>query len=311
MGKGAYRPTTESTSLFAMGILLLGLGFAAAVDLRLREVPDWVWQFLGGVGAILGFLSIGLSSGPLGIALWALASGFVLQHFFDWGRYTVRRSTSWAPAIDVAMYALAISVVIFAIGVDGLGSPGVPVIVVATVANAILVRCLFEARALWGGADAKALMAAGLVVPLFGATLLGVPSVAAGLSAVTPFAISILVNGLVLSIGVPVGIAVWNLRRGEFSWRTGFTTYRIPVAALPSHHVWVRDPIVPGEDEVPLEEGAREDAQYRAELSDRLEARGIRSIRVSPQVPLVAFFAAGAVVALLAGNLAWDIAAVL
>ncbi|MGI0068126.1 MAG: hypothetical protein ACREB9_06900, partial [Thermoplasmata archaeon] len=73
VGKGAYRPTTESTSLFAMGILLLGLGFAAAVDLRLREVPDWVWQFLGGVGAILGFLSIGLSSGPLGIALWALA----------------------------------------------------------------------------------------------------------------------------------------------------------------------------------------------------------------------------------------------
>lgn len=302
---------TESASLLSVGILVVGLGFAGACDLQRREVPDWVWQLLGAVGAALGFLVIGSGSGALGVGLWALTSAFVLQHFFDWETAVEQRSVALLTGVEVALYAVTIAIVVVASLAYGLGAPGVPLFVPAAIGSTVVARLLFESRALWGGADAKALMTMGLLVPLLTVTALPLPTTAAALLAVSPFALNALVNGLLLSVAVPIALALRNLSRREFTWASGFTTYTLPTDALPDRFVWVHDPRLPEEAAPDLVESAEDDADHRREMTATLRDRGISSLRVSPQLPIVAFLAAGSIVTLIAGNLLWDLAVVL
>lgn len=293
--------------VLAARLAVLGFGFSAAavLDLRSREVDDRLWQLLGVVGVVLGGVALGPGgSGP--VLLWLAVGAFALEHLFPWDDALGSRGERYATAIEAGVYVGAILLIGTAVSRWGLGPSAVPLGVVALLATVVLARGLFELGVLYGGADAKAVIVAGVLVPLLSRPLVPAGPSSGLLLGVLPFAITLLTNAALFSMAVPIALALRNLRRGEFRFPGGFTGYSLPVALLPRRFVWVRDPAV-GEDGLKDDvESSAEDTARRTRLSAELVARGVRRVWVSPQIPFVVLLAAGAFAGVLFGNLLLD-----
>jgi hypothetical protein len=289
-------------------ILLAGLAVAAVLDARTREVPDRLWQLLGIAGAVGGAVVLA-PMGWLPLLFWILVAGLALEHMFPWdgdGRGAVGR---WADAIELVAYLGVTALVVVGALHVGFGGNGVPPVAVALLATIIIARLLFEGGVLYGGADAKALIIAGVLVPLFPTPWLGVPSTALLFTSFVPYAVNLLMDAALLSVVIPLAVAFRNARRGEFSVRTGFTTYTIPVEELPKKFVWVRDPLRPTTPEEEALETSEEDRAWREQVARELTARGITRVRVGPQLPFIVLMAGGAIGALVFGNWILDLLA--
>ena len=287
--------------------LVLGFAYAAVSDIRDREVTDRLWQVLGVLGVILGL--IGLAPGglpPLGI--WAAVGALTLEHMFSWDSRLGKGAAAYADAIELGAY-LAVGLLLGVTLVRwGLGPSAVPVAAVAVFASVVLARVLFETGVLFGGADAKALMIAALLVPMFPVPLLFGGGFPFSVPSIVPFAFDMLTNAALLSIAVPLGVAARNARRGTFEFPKGFTGYPLPVRELADRFVWVRDPAVPNAREEEAEvETSEEDRALRRKLAADLRARGISRVWVTPQIPFLVLMACGAISAVLAGNLVIDL----
>jgi prepilin signal peptidase PulO-like enzyme (type II secretory pathway) len=299
---------SEIASMVLPGILVLGLAYAGWEDWRRREVSDRLWQILGVAGAALGAIALGATS-LLALGTWAIVALFVLQHFFPWDVPLERRWPGAGFYVEVAIYLAVIGALSYLVFRQGIGGAGVPIAVVAVLATALVARSLFELRVLYGGADAKAVMVAGLLVPIFASPLLPLPDTARFLLSVYPYPMNLLMDAAILSAAIPLALALLNVRRGTFAFPSGFTTYRLPVARLGDAFVWVRDPALP--EEADTAETSEEDRQVRLRQKAELERLGRTEVTVTPQLPFVVLLAAGAVAALLAGNLVFDAAALL
>ena len=289
-------------------LLLGGLGYAGVADLRDREVTDRLWQVLGVVGVVLGAVAVS-PGGPLPVGLWVLVGGLALQHLFPWDDALGARFYRFADLLEAAAYAAVILVVAVAAVRLGVGPGQVPVPILAVLLTVLFARGLFELGVLYGGADAKALMITGVLVPLFPAPLLAQSSSVAVLLRVLPFPVDVLVDAALLSIVIPIGIGLRNLARGEFEFPRGFSGYLIPVRELPDRFVWLRDPLSREGREEPEAETSAEDRAARVRAAHELEAKGVERVWVTPQVPFLVLIALGAVAALLAGNLVLDLLA--
>ncbi|MCI4373241.1 MAG: hypothetical protein L3K02_06320 [Thermoplasmata archaeon] len=290
-------------------ILLAGLGIAAYLDLRTREVPDHLWQLLGVIGAIGGAVVI-FPEGGISLAFWFLVAGLALEHVFPWDGDGGGMIAQWADLIELVAYGAVTLLVGIGVFRLGWGSGGVPTAAVALLATIIVARLLFESGVLYGGADAKALLIAGVLVPMFPVPWLGVPPTAQVFTSFVPYAIDLLMDAAVLSVVIPIAVAARNARRGEFTVRTGFTTYTIPVADLPRRYVWVRDPARPTTpDEEEAIETSADDEAWRTRVAQELTARGIVRVRVGPQLPFIVLMVGGALGALLLGNWIIDLLA--
>ncbi len=288
-------------------LLLGGFAYAAWSDYREREVADGLWQFLGLAGFLVGFAPV-LSGGPVPTVLWAVIGLFVIQHLFPWDAALGSNGERYADVVEIVVYAAVIVTVTLSAVRVGVGPTGVPVSVLAVLVTVLFARGLFEAGILYGGADAKALMIAGLLVPFFPNPLIPQPPSIAPITTILPFAFNVLMNSAVFSLVVPISIAVRNLRAKEFRGVSGFLGYSLPVSELPRSWVWVRDPMTrEGRQEEESIETSEDDRRRRTEIARELESRGIRRIWVTPQVPFVVLMAFGTAAALLAGNIAFDV----
>ena len=238
------------------------------------EVSDAVWQGMGIVGAAAGFVAFW--GNPLALVLWLLVSLWALEHLFPWDTPLERCSERLPAGIEIAVYVGVLGTVIFAAINYDVGGSGVPVAILAVAASVLLARGLFEIGVLYGGADAKALMMAGLLLPI-ASTPLWSPAVAAGLLAYYPFALTVLIDAALFAIVVPIAIAVRNVFAHEFTFPRGFTGYTIPVEELPERFVWIKDPTFNSyvTDDEPEPQTTEEDRALRQRQADELgEARG-------------------------------------
>jgi archaeal preflagellin peptidase FlaK len=294
----------DAVSAGEVVVLLAGFGYAAVSDVRTREVSDRLWQLLSIVGLGGGAIVIG-GGGPVGLALWLVVGFVTAEHMFPWDERLVGPLKTHADALELALYLAAILTVATAAARFGLGPAGVPVAVVAVLATVLISRVLFEAGVLYGGADAKALMAAGLLVPLFPSPFLA-PAAAFLILAIVPFSLTLLTNAALFSAAVPLALAIRNLQRGEFTFPRGFTGYSIAVVELPHRFVWVRDPAADGIPSAEDAETSAEDARLRSEAARALHAKGVSRVWVTPQLPFLVLMAAGTFAAIVFGNLLLD-----
>jgi archaeal preflagellin peptidase FlaK len=301
--------TDLATYALSANVILLvgGFAYAAWADIRYREVTDRLWQFLGVAGFLIGFVPVA-PGGIVPVVLWLVVGLFVLQHMFAWD---IRLGPKWEPYadfIELGVYVAVAALVGISVAHVGVGPDGVPVSVLAVFVSVLFARGLFEAGILYGGADAKALMVAGLLVPMFPNPLIPPPAAIAVITTILPFAFNVLMNAALFSILVPITIAVRNLRAGEFRGISGFLGYSISVDELPNQFVWVRDPMsLKGREEEKSIETSEDDRLRRVAIANELRAKGVARVWVTPQIPFLVLMAAGVVTALLVGNVLFDI----
>lgn len=301
--------TDLAGDILAVGVVLMvgGFAYAAWSDWREREVTDALWQALGIAGFVLGFAAVA-PGGALPIALWAVVGVFVLQHLFAWDVRLGPRWEEYADIIELVLYIAVVAVVGVAVFRFGLGTQTVPVAVAAVLVSVLFARGLFEAGILFGGADAKALMIAALLVPMFPSPLFAQPASIAPVTTVIPFAVNVLMNSALFSVAVPVILLVRNARAKELHGLSSFIGYSIPVDELPRKFVWLRDPTFGSSREEEIEvETSEEDRKRREKIAEDLTRRGVKRVWVTPQVPFLVVMACGIVGALLAGNILFDL----
>lgn len=291
-----------------VAVLLGGFLYAAVSDLRTREVTDRLWQVLGVAGILLGLVAV-VPYGGVATVIWLMVGGLTIQHFFAWDDHLGERWEGAANLIEGTAYAVVSLVVLVAAIHWGIGSGGVAWSSIALLATVLFARGLFEGGLLYGGADAKALMAAGLLLPTFSAVLLPIASTFQVLLEIVPFSVNLLMNAALISIVIPIGIALRNVARHEFHLRGGFTGYMLPVDDLPRRFVWLHDPLRSGGRERQQLETAEDDQKERERAAAYFKAQGVGRVWVTPQIPFLVLMAAGAVAALLAGNLILDLVA--
>jgi len=300
------------TDLGAIAVLWAGLGYAAWTDWRRREVDDHVWVIMGALGLLLGAGRIWAGAGAASggslwreLGLWVLVASFGLEHFLPWDE-RLGRWREWLPGIiELGLYLAVGGAVVAVAFADGF-VPGV-VAALAAYLGILLARVLFELRLLYGGADAKALMVAGVLLPLWSTPWLPLPRSATAILGAYPFALTLLMDGAICAIVIPIGLAVRNLRAGDFEFPRGFTGFVLRVADLPDRFVWVKDPTFDAEaDEA---ETSEDDRKVRERQRDELLARGVEKVWVTPQLPFVILLAAGAVAGVVLGNIVFDLAA--
>ncbi|MFZ0892308.1 MAG: hypothetical protein WB778_04820 [Thermoplasmata archaeon] len=287
-------------------VLLAGFGYAALKDLQAREVDDHLWQIMSLAALLLG-LPMVAGTEILPLALWILVALFVAQHMFPWDANLERRSESLPGVIELSLYIGVVLVLGFATYRYGIGPTQVPWPVIAVLASVLLARGLFEGGVLYGGADAKALMVAGTLIPILTVTLLPVPASVGPVLSLYPFSVTVLMNAALFTLVVPVSIAILNLRRHEFHFPKGFLGYTIGVEELPHRWVWLRDPTFGGISDAEEAATSAEDREFRERTAAQLRAQGVRRLWVTPQVPFLVILAAGVVAALIAGNLFFDL----
>jgi archaeal preflagellin peptidase FlaK len=291
-----------------VAVLVGGFAYAAFADLKEREVSDRLWQVMGALGLVLGTASIA-GDGALATGLWLLIGAFTLQHVFAWDGLLGEDGGGTADLIEVAVYGVVLVTLVASAVHFGISSNGVPWPVLAVLISVLFARGLFEAGILYGGADAKALMIAALLLPTFASVLLPLPAAFAAVLSTLPFAVDLLMNAALLAIVIPVGLAIRNLARREFRWPEGFTGYMLPVSELPHRFVWLEDPLARGARERDEAETSEDDRRERERQAAELTARGVTRVWVTPQIPFLVLMAAGAIAAVLAGNLVLDLIA--
>jgi hypothetical protein len=296
--------TSSVSEVVGPVVLLAGFAYAAVADWRFREVSDRLWLGMSAVGAVAGALLLGPWT-PLGLGLWILASAFVLEHLVPWDVGLEKSHPSVPVLLEVTAYVAVAAVLVASGWRYGVGPNGVPGPVLALVLSVYLARGLFEFGVLYGGADAKALMASAILVPLLAHPVLAQPGNAGALLGVTPFAVVVLIDAALFSLAVPLALAVRNLRDGNFRFPSGFTGFVIPVDELPRRFVWLRDPFLHGEAE-PVDT-TEEDIALRRRQAEELRAKGATEVWVTPQIPYLLLLFAGSAAAIVAGNLLFDL----
>lgn len=297
----------------AVVVLVGGLLYAAYTDLKTREVTDTLWLVLALVGAVLGLVPLLHPAGgtPLGgylpVLLWLVVSALVVEHLVPWDERLAKRNENLPGAIELGGYLSVGAAVVYSGVRFGVGATGLPLAVLSVYLAVVFARGLFEVGLLYGGADAKALMVAGVLAPILAAPPLVPPGAARDLLAFYPFAVTLLMNAALLSIAVPITLAVRNLRAGDFSFPRGFTGYRLAVSELSRRFVWIKDPILERDSEEALAVTSEDDQRLRERRQAELTAQGVTAVWVTPQLPFVVLLTAGAILGAVAGNLLFDL----
>lgn len=197
-----------------------------------------------------------------------------------------------------------------------------------------LAYVLWRLRLLFGGADAKCVMAFALLVP-YPPALLGGGSVYPHLAGWLPLALSMLMNAVVFTLAIPITFALYNLLTGRVHPIAMFLGTRVPFERVLERPVWVMDWVVPAEarteevvgdvtdreEDEPLDEeglpivdpdtleGARVRLRYMPTRGDydlnlaRLKALGVEEVWATPKIPFMIPLFLGFLTAFLVGDL--------
>ena len=266
---------------FVAASVCLAMLFAAYSDMRTREISDLYWKFIGAIG-VAGWALIALSEGTFGIPAGLAAIAQIL--------FLV--SVLCETRIDGTV--LEIASVILALIPAAL--PGGTVEYSVPVFFCVLFHVLYSIGIVRGGADAKALMAISIAIPVYPELGFGVFSGNGVLESLMVPSFSVLFLASVLSVA---GCAVYCTVRNHGVSVPGFYCgYMMPVVDVCSSFVWPAEDIVDGKRcrcSIP-EEGKN------VEICDRFRSLGLSEIYVTPMVPFVVPIAFSLIFVLLFGS---------
>jgi len=158
-----------------------------------------------------------------------------------------------------------------------------------------LVYVLFQLRLIFGGADAKALMAIAILVPIEPA----IGQIPVWKGGVMPFSWSIFANSLVVFILIPISLFIYNITKKNIQFPFAFIGYKMSVQKAKEKFVWPLEK---------LENGKRKfifmpkDFDAQEELAE-FEKNNITEIWVTPKIPFMIPLLFGFILAFIFGDI--------
>jgi preflagellin peptidase FlaK len=158
-----------------------------------------------------------------------------------------------------------------------------------------LVYLLFQMRIIFGGADAKALMAIAILVPLE-PIIAGYP-ISKG--SFMPFSWSIFQNSLLIFLFIPISLFIFNIFKRNIKFPHAFLGYKMNLDTARKKFVWPLERIVDGKlkySYLPKEFDATK--EY-----DKFEKKGIKDIWVTPKIPFMIPLLIGLIISFILGDI--------
>lgn len=169
-------------------------------------------------------------------------------------------------------------------------------------AFAALVYGLWYFGLVAGGADAKALMAIGVLLP-FPVALGGIFPLWPNPVPSWPLAVSVLGNSLLLFLVVPAAFLLWNFAHGDFRLPHAFLGVRRPGRLVRQGHVWPMETVDAQGKRTTRYFPSRMDQGEVDDTFDRIHALGDARVWVTPKVPFMIPLLLGFVAAFFVGDL--------
>ncbi len=157
-----------------------------------------------------------------------------------------------------------------------------------------LMYIFFQLRLIFGGADAKAMMALAILVPLK-PSIFEFPL----LSSFMPFSWIILSNSVLLFLLIPVSLLIFNIARRNIKFPYCLLGYKLSVEKAKERFVWPLEKIVDGKRKfsyMPKEFDVENDLET-------FEKNGIMEIWVTPKIPFMIPLLAGFLCSFILGDL--------
>jgi len=158
-----------------------------------------------------------------------------------------------------------------------------------------LVYALYQVRLIFGGADAKAIMALAILVPIEPAINL-IPLWKGGFM---PFSWSIFSNSLIVFLFIPISILVFNITKKNIQFPYAFLGYKMNIKKAKEKFVWPLEKLVDGKRKfiyMPKDFDAQE------ELAE-FEKNNIAEIWVTPKIPFMIPLTVGFIFAFIFGDI--------
>jgi len=295
---------------FAVTRLAIGAGVllvAAVSDVRTRRVPDPLWIGLGSLGLIV--LAVQLIQDRIETDAWALLGSSALLFFaIFYGKPLFEEDGFHAQPFRLVTFLVAAALFVYPAAEHSVsGAPMSQVLfeLYSMPAMILVYQAFYRVRILHGGADAKALIALGLLVPTY-PNMSPLPLIALDPRVETfwrvafPFSLVVWVDAALLFLAVPLGLLMLNVVRGDFAFPQALLGFRARLDSFPSH-AWLMEKIDAQGDHV-LVLFPRRGGDPAQELA-RLRSAGLHRAWVTPQIPFMVPLLGGFLLAFLLGNL--------
>ena len=158
-----------------------------------------------------------------------------------------------------------------------------------------LVYVLFQMRIIFGGADAKALMAIAILVPLE-------PTIAKfpiWKGSFMPFSWSIFQNSLIIFLLIPLSLLLFNIIKRNIKFPYAFLGYKMSVDKANKKFVWPLERII---------DGKRKFSYLPSNFDNKnefkqFEIKGIKDVWVTPKIPFMIPLLAGFLCSFIFGDI--------
>jgi preflagellin peptidase FlaK len=283
-------------SVTRVAIALALLTMAAISDWETRTASDKYWAIMGVAGlALLGSQIVIDDLDPIYLLI-LLPIGWI---FFDmlWDRKGLfEDGVNWLPLM---LYVASAACLTFLVALhydseDLWALLSIPIMFV-------VYYLMYIVDIIKGGADAKALIALTLLIPVYPTVgMFPIVPVPEGVSQfVMPFSLLVLFYGALITLAIPIYYIFYNLSKGDRKFPAMVFGRRMDIEEAKKKHVWPMERVEGQEVEVssvpqsnPVEE------QFAA-----LEAKGMKRIWVTPKIPMLIPITIGLVIAVVVGNI--------
>ena len=158
-----------------------------------------------------------------------------------------------------------------------------------------LVYVLFQLRLIFGGADAKALMAIAILVPIEPA----IGQIPIWRGGIMPFSWSIFANSLIVFILIPISLLIYNISKKNIQFPYSFIGYKMSVQKAKEKFVWPLEKLVNGKRKFIF---MPKDFDAEEELAE-FEKNKITEIWVTPKIPFMIPLTVGFILAFIFGDI--------
>jgi preflagellin peptidase FlaK len=280
------------------------LFYASFTDLKERRVKDIVWLIMGFTGGIFILLQMFLEKRAWEYYLIFIPVTILFASmFFEFKPLYDKKKKVFNGKV-ILLFIIGIAALLYQFNAL---SDDTYFYRLLTIPILILVFYIFyQANILHGGADAKALMTLAIFTPFYPRFLdfpivnIGTERVSDAVELMFPFAILVLMNGVIFVIWIFLAFFIFNATKKDVRMPEMLLGYKMDIEEAEKTFVWPMEKIVDGKRvRVLFPKKLEEDALAK------LKEHGAKRIWVTPKMPFIVALTGGFIISVFFGNVFW------